>query len=144
MESIVLGSSYTPIHLYRAIIGRLDNVMTDLPNDYCVNKPKFESTSLIETESFTSSAYGVCWSDGYGDENAPEILNLHSGLTISGQKSVISKLSFMNMFKSINKKLPVRSDEGIAKFQTAKEKFYTALKKENFGAWEKNPIQLLP
>lgn len=140
LESIVLGSSYTPVHFYRAIIGRLDNVMTDLPNDYCVNKPKFESTSLVETESFASSAYGVCWSDGSGD--APEILNLHNGLTISGQKSIVSKLSFMNMFKSINKKLPIRSDEGIAQFQMVKEKLYAALKKENFGAWEKIPIQL--
>lgn len=143
LNSIILGSLYTPIHLYRAVIGRLDDSLNDLPSDYTVNKPKFGSTSLIETENFTSSEsmeFGVCWSKKSDNESEPEILNLLTGLTIRGRKSMVSKLSFIEMFKSINEKLPIRSDEGIAKFQTVKQKFYAALKKETFGAWERGSV----
>lgn len=139
LESIILGSVYNPQHLHRAISGRLETALTDLPTGYYLNHPKFESTSLIETtDNFVSSTnYGVCWSNVSGDENAPEIINLLNGLTISHEESIVSKLSFMEMFKNINQKMAVRSAEGITKFQTAKEQFYAALKKKNFGAWEK-------
>lgn len=140
LASIVLGSKYNPIHMYRAIGGRLDNALTDLPNDYCLNKPYFESTSLIEVENIGTPAsmeHGICWSDGCGNENEPEVLNLLTGFTIRGEKSIVSKQSFMQMFKSLNQKLPVRSDEGIATYQKVKEKFYSALKQNELGAWEK-------
>lgn len=141
LESIVLGSRFIPIHLYRAIGGRLTESLTDLPSGYCLNKPFFEATSLIETDenfSTTSSTdFGVCWNDGHDDDNAPEILDLMTGLTIRGGTSIISKRSLKLKFKDINQKLPVRSDEGIEKFKKAKEKFFVALKRENFGSWEK-------
>lgn len=141
LESIVLGSTYNPVDFYRATIGRLDVVVTDLPKDYYLNKPKFESTSLIETENFTTSAYGVCWNDGSVCQDMPEILNLNTGLTLNGEKSKISKVSLINMYKSVNRNLSVRSDAGMTTFQAVKDKFYTALKKGNFGAWEKRSFE---
>ncbi|XP_037041410.1 double-stranded RNA-specific editase Adar-like isoform X2 [Bradysia coprophila] len=140
LESIVLGSRYSPVHLYRAIGGRLTDILPVLPSDYRLNKPYFESTSLIETENSPareSMKYGICWSDVSDDENGPEVLDLLTGLTNRGHTSKISKLSFMRMFNSINQKLPYRSNDGIANFQKVKEQFYLALKKGNYGAWEK-------
>lgn len=138
LESIVLGSRYTPLHMHRAIVGRLENAVADLPVGYCLNKPKFDSTSLIETENLAvAEDCGVCWSNGATE---PEILNLNTGLTNRGCKSIISKFSFINMFNNINHKLSIRSDIGREKFNTVKKTFYTALKKENLGAWEKNSV----
>lgn len=142
LESIVLGSSYSPLHLYRAIVGRLET-MTDLPADYFLNKPKFESTSLVETENFAASEdYGISWNDGPDDRYAPEILNLNTGLTIGGHKSNVSKLSFINMYRSINEKLSIQIDKlsKAGKFEIVKKKFYSTLQKEDFGAWEKNSM----
>lgn len=146
LQSIVLGSRFKPLHAYRAFGGRLTGSLTDLPTDYVLNQPLFESTSLIETDanfSITNSAdYGICWNDRPDDDaiNPPEIINLHTGLTIHGETSIVSKLSFMAVFKDINQKLPVRSNEGIVKFNNVKQQFYTALKRNNFGAWEKSLV----
>lgn len=138
LESIVLGSSFIPIHFHRAIIGRLENGVIDLPVGYCMNKPKFESTSLMEiVNSGATEDYGICWNDGNGQAYAPEIINLQNGLTISGQMSKVSKLSFENLFKTIKQKLPDRSDKGIEEFNTVKKTFYAALEQKKFGVWEK-------
>lgn len=145
LESIVLGSKFHPTHFYRAIAGRLTNALEDLPEDYVLKQPYFESVSLIEIENVGAPAsmdHGICWTDGYNDENEPEILNLHTGWTIREGRSVVSKHSFKNMFENINQKLPVRSDEGIEKFRKAKEKFFLAFKKNNFGSWEKGCIRM--
>lgn len=140
LESIVLGSRFNTTHLYRAIGGRLTESLTDLPSDYCLNRPFFEATSLIATDQNFSTTFstdfGVCWNNGSDDENAPEILDLMTGLTFRGDASIISKRSFKNMFKCLEQKLPVPSDEGIAKYKKAKEQFCSALKRKNFGTWE--------
>lgn len=141
LESVVLGSRFAPSHLYRAMGGRLTESLTDLSHEYSLNRPFFESTSLIETDenfSTTSSMdYGVCWNDGPDDDNAPEVLNLLTGLTILGETSIVSKFSLMNITKSINQKLQIRSDEGVEKYRKVKEQFYSALKRKNFGDWKK-------
>lgn len=134
LESIVLGSSYVPFHLHRAIFGRLENsVSVDLPDGYRLNKPKFESTFVMEiTNVAMSEQYGVCWSEGH----KPEVLNLKTGLSISCEQSNVAKASFMNTFQIVNQKLSNRSDEGIQKYNEVKEIFYTALKTKNFGVWK--------
>lgn len=138
LDSIVLGSTYSPTHLYRAMVGRLENTLTDLPNDYTLNKPHFESTSLIEGDNIETMNYGACWNDKSDDDNKPEIIEMSTGLTVNGKKSMVSKLSFMKTFNRINQKLPIRSDEGIENFRIAKGKFFDALKKGNLGTWEKS------
>lgn len=134
LESIVLGSSYVPIHLHRAIFGRIEKSISDsdLPEGYRLAKPKFESTFVMETTNFaTPEDYGVCWSEGY----KPEILNMNTGLSDSGDGSKVSKVFFMNMFQCVNQQLPNRSDAGTQKYNEAKEMFYAALEKNNFGVW---------
>lgn len=118
--------------------GRLTDALTYLPDDYCLKIPQFESTSLIETENVGTPAsmdHGVCWTDYCDDENEPEILNLHTGCTLRGEQSVVSKDSLKKIFDIINLKLPVQSREGIEKYRKAKVKFFSALKTNNFGAW---------
>lgn len=137
LESIVLGSTFVPFHLHRAIFGRLENSFSDanLTDGYRLNKPKFESTFLMESTNFVmTEGYGVCWSDGF----KPEILNLNNGLNGCGAISKVSKISLMQMFQTVNEKLPSRSDVGIGKYNEVKGMFYDALKKKNFGVWEKN------
>lgn len=139
LESIVLGSTYVPIHLHRAIFGRLENSVSDsnLTDGYRLNKPKFESTFVMESTNFAMiEDYGVCWSDGF----RPEIVNLNNGLNNCGAASNVAKVSFMKMFESVNEKLSNRSDAGIQKYNEVKEMFYDAFKKKNFGVWEKNLI----
>ncbi|KAJ6638122.1 Double-stranded RNA-specific editase Adar [Pseudolycoriella hygida] len=139
LKSIVLGSSYMPTHLYRSIIGRLEDICCDLPNDYRLNKPKFESTSVVETQiSSTQVDYGICWSDTFKNASSPEILYMPAGLTIARQQSVVSKQSISNMSKRIDLKLSIRSNEGIEQYDAMKKKFYSTLKKKNFGSWEKS------
>lgn len=132
LESIVLGSSYVPFHLHRAIYGRLDSV-SDLPDGYRLNKPKFESTFVMEVTNYaTSEKYGVCWSEGH----RPEVLNLNTGLTISCKQSSVAKASLKNTFEVVSQKMASGSDEGIRKYNEAKELFYTTLKTKNFGVWK--------
>lgn len=134
LESIVLGSSYVPFHLHRALFGRLENVV-NLPNGYRLNKPKFESTFAMEIINVaTPEEYGVCWTDG----RKPEILNLSTGLNGNGVVSMVSKKSFMDLCQRINEKLPERSDAGVEQYNQAKRILYDALEKNNFGSWVDN------
>lgn len=135
LNSIVLGSSYSPFHMHRAIIGRLENTVCDLPAGYRLNKPKFESTSLIESYNNTTEDHGMTWSESF---DRAEILNLNTGLAMNGHKSNVSKLSFMNRFKRINEKIQGRSDEGTQRYNSAKKSFYIALRKGNLGVHENN------
>lgn len=134
LDSIILGSSYVPYHFHRAIVGRLENSLIDQisTDGYRLNKPRFESTFIMEIINFVSTEdHGVCWSVG----NDPEILNLNTGLNKSGQESKVSKFVFSNLFRSINQKL-TRDDAGIEKYNEVKGMFYDALKAKNFGVWD--------
>lgn len=139
LESIVLGSNYVPIHLHRSIFGRLEKSDLNLPDGFRFNKPKFESTFVMEITNVASPEdYGICWSEGF---STPEILNLNTGLNSSGEESKVSKSSFVNMFRCVNEKLSSGNSEvGLQKYNEAKELFYAALKKNNFGVWTTNKL----
>lgn len=48
LDSIILGSLFHPSHLYRAVCGRIENIIDGLPPPYRLNKPKL--ASIINTE----------------------------------------------------------------------------------------------
>lgn len=135
LESIVLGSSYVPFHLHRAMFGRLqkspvENLTT---NGFRLNTPKFESTFVMEiVNSATCEDFGVCWTLGLD----PEIIDLNTGLKENGKSSKVSRISLRYMFHNINEKLTNWSAEGIDKYNDVKRIFYDALKAQNFGAWD--------
>lgn len=135
LESIVLGSRYVPFHLHRALFGRLERSVADtsFTDGYRLNKPKFESTFVMETTNFAATEdYGVCWSQGYD----PEILNLNTGLNNSGEPSKVSKSSFVNLLQSLDGKLSNIPNAGIPKYHEIKKIFYSALQEKNLGVWE--------
>ncbi|XP_037050420.1 double-stranded RNA-specific editase Adar-like [Bradysia coprophila] len=136
LESIVLGSSYVPFHLHRAMFGRLEKspvANLNSTDGYRLNTPKFESTFVMEISNFASCEdYGVCWSMGRG----AEIIDLNTGLKKNGKASQVSRSAFRYMFHDIDEKLTDWSAEGIEKYNEVKKMFYDALKAQNFGAWD--------
>ncbi|KAG4076964.1 hypothetical protein HA402_015951 [Bradysia odoriphaga] len=105
LESIVLGSSYVPFHLHRAMFGRLEKspvANLNSSDGYRLNTPKFESTFVMEIVNFASCEdYGVCWSLG----RSAEIIDLNTGLKKNGKASQVSRSAFRYMFHSIDEKL---------------------------------------
>ncbi|KAJ6648415.1 Double-stranded RNA-specific editase Adar [Pseudolycoriella hygida] len=133
LESIVLGSHYVPIHLHRAIYGRLNDCVNipKLPDGYRLNQPRFESTFVMEIKNFAIQDRGICWSVGF----EPEMLNLNTGLNTSGDMSRVSKAFILSLSQLLNERLSNRfNDTGISKYNAAKDIFYETLKK-NYGNW---------
>lgn len=130
LESIVLGSSLNPVEVHHSIYGRLESSEFPLSDGYRLNKPKFESTSLVEIKNkVISGDFGTSWYEG----NAPEILNLKSALTKEENESRLSKNSIGQLCRTVLDK--VSDNEENRNYEEAKNSLYSAFQKAGLGKW---------
>ncbi|KAJ9583330.1 hypothetical protein L9F63_022347 [Diploptera punctata] len=123
LESIVVGSLFYPSHMYRAMCGRIETKIQDLPPPYRLNKPLM---SLVTTPEICqhrkASDYSINWTIG---EKGPEIINSLTGKGDGGMVSRLSKQSmftrFLNLVSKINSIIGMKSSSGPQQYSITKE-----------------------
>ncbi|CAL1276017.1 unnamed protein product [Larinioides sclopetarius] len=152
LDSVILGGLFHPSHLKRALFGRFENSLKELPLLFKLNKPKMCATSSPETRHLVKSPnFSVNWTSGLG---RAEVVNATTGKMESGQVSRLSKRSFFQRFVNIYDRLPhimnfetpapglYASYKGVVKhYQDAKRALTSALSDAGLGNWVKKPIE---
>jgi len=162
LTSIVLGSLFHPVHMYRAVCGRLEPIIQGLPVPYILNRPSLGAVSSPETRQ-PSKSPGHClnWTnvnqlDSAGECNLPEIIETSTGKTQKGQSSRLSKsrmfVRFYSLLDRINALSGIGKNDcpkfyGEAKkkahsYREAKEMMVTAFQKAKLGLWQSKPIDI--
>lgn len=152
LDSVILGGLFHPNHLKRAIFGRLENSLKDLPPLFKLNKPKMCTTSSPGVRLLLKSPnFSINWTTGLG---RPEIVNAATGKTEAGHVSRLSKTAFFSRFLNIYDRLShiydyetpklglYSSYKNVAKhYQDAKRAFVLAFSNTGLGHWVKKPIE---
>lgn len=152
LDSIILGGLFHPNHLRRALFGRIENHLKDLPEHFCINKPKMcTTTSSVVRHVSKSPNFSVNWTLGLG---RAEVVNAMNGKTEGGQVSRLSKRSFFQRFINIYDKLshidthpaPKPPLYGVFKssvksYKEAQKSLTAAFVAAGLGHWVKKPIE---
>uniref|UniRef100_A0A1I8Q8M6 A to I editase domain-containing protein n=1 Tax=Stomoxys calcitrans TaxID=35570 RepID=A0A1I8Q8M6_STOCA len=150
LHSIVLGSLLHPEHMYRAICGRIESSIQNLPPPYHLNKPLLAQLTSSELRNQAKAPnFGINWTIG---DTEVEVVNSLTGTTINDQTSRLTKQMFFKRFESLIKRLPglregnLTTDYGETKaqavdYQTAKRELYMAFRREDLGNWLKKPYE---
>lgn len=107
LSSIILGEKFDKKHMERALYGRIESVMTELPNGFKINQPQLLHVSVTKVKPAPYSPnHSINWN---GQSEDVEILESTSGRTIGKDKtkiySRISKRAYFNEFIKVAKKL---------------------------------------
>lgn len=90
--------------MHRAFYGRFESSLTDLPNNFKLNKPKLSEISSIQSRNYsTSPDYCISWS---ADASKIEVLQSKTGKTVDGKVSWLSKISFFTRYTNLMFRLP--------------------------------------
>ncbi|KAG8185633.1 hypothetical protein JTE90_026092 [Oedothorax gibbosus] len=152
LESIVLGGLFHPDHLSRALFGRFEKSLGDLPPMFHLNKPKMCGISSPETRHLVKSPnHSVNWTLGLG---RPEVANATTGKTEKGTVSRLAKRSFFQRFLNIYGRLPTINNFDVPKpalyatyksvvsdYQKSKKAFMKAFVDAGLGTWVKKPVE---
>uniref|UniRef100_A0A1B0ET39 Uncharacterized protein n=2 Tax=Lutzomyia longipalpis TaxID=7200 RepID=A0A1B0ET39_LUTLO len=151
LTSIVLGSLLHPAHMYRAVCGRIENSIQNLPPPYQLNRPKLALVTSSEMRNpIKAPNFSINWT--YGNAEV-EIINSITGKTIHNKISRITKQSFFARYAKLISQLPliekratIDCDYGemkasVHEYQIAKQELFTAFKREDLGHWLKKPIE---
>ncbi|GFS81359.1 double-stranded RNA-specific editase 1 [Trichonephila clavipes] len=152
LDSVILGGLFHPNHLRRAIFGRLENSLKELPPLFKLNKPKMCTTSSPEVRHLLKSPnYSINWTIGL---EHPEVVNATTGKTEAGQVSRLSKTTFFKRFMNIYDRLSHIHDYETPKlglyasyknvvkhYQEAKRAIVLAFLNAGHGQWVKKPIE---
>lgn len=152
LDSLILGGLFHPNHLPRALFGRFEKTLGDLPPLFKLNKPKLCAISSPEIRHLVKSPnFSVNWTSGLG---RAEVVNATTGKTEKGLVSRLSKRAFFQRFLNIYGRLPF-----IDKFETPKPALYAAYKAvvkdyqnakkaltkafvdAGLGVWVKKPVE---
>ncbi|XP_059618835.1 double-stranded RNA-specific editase Adar isoform X2 [Phlebotomus argentipes] len=151
LTSIVLGSLLHPAHMYRAVCGRIENSIQNLPPPYQLNRPKLALVTSSEMRNpIKAPNFSINWTFGNAEV---EIINSITGKTIHNKISRITKQSFFARYAKLISQLPliekrhaIDCDYGemkasVKEYQVAKQELFTAFKREDLGHWLKKPIE---
>ncbi|GIX72193.1 double-stranded RNA-specific editase 1 [Caerostris extrusa] len=152
LDSVILGGLFHPNHLHRALFGRFENSIEDLPPSFKINKPKMCVISSPETRHLAKSPnFSVNWTTGL--ERA-EIVNAITGKTEGNEVSRLAKRAFFQRFLNIYNRIPHITDYETPKqgmyvayknvvkhYQEAKKALALAFTKADLGNWVKKPIE---
>lgn len=151
LDSIILGSLFHPRHMHRAMCGRIEKSVGEVPSPFRLNKPKMCAITTMETRHLIKSPnFSINWTAGLG---RPEIVNSSTGKTESGQVSRLAKRSFFQRFANLYGHIPAlaKEQEGqslqlysvvksrVANYQKAKELVCKAFAGANLGMWVQKP-----
>lgn len=152
LDSVILGGLFHPNHLRRALFGRIEEHVKDLPPLYRVNKPKMCATTSPEMRHLSKSPnFSVNWSV---DLARPEVVNATTGKTESGQVSRLAKRNFFQRFINIYDRLshidthPAPQTPLYGAFKSAVKSYKEAQKAlegafvaAGLGHWVKKPVE---
>lgn len=101
LSSIIFGDKFDQKHLKRALYGRIEDQLKDLPTNYRLNKPLLlEVTNTLSKPNLTSPVHHSCnWFYTPGKLGV-EVIDARNGqvATIHKNFSQISKRAFLNEF----------------------------------------------
>lgn len=93
--SITLGSLFHPSHMFRAMAGRIQACLPDLPDGYMLSVPRLNLLSSPEVrQPGKAPNYSVNWALGYDN---PEIIDAMKGK--DQEKSTASRLAKISLFR---------------------------------------------
>merc|ERR1711971_898833 len=160
LYSVTLGSLFHPSHMFRAMVGRIQSTVENLPEMYKLNIPRLNLVSSPEVrQPGKAPNYSVNWTHGL---EAPEVIDTMKGKEQDkGTASRLAKVAmfgrWINLVRAGNLK-PIaaagdqidasnedieygEAKESMKAFQAAKAQMYLAFKKAELGAWVKKPIE---
>lgn len=149
LHSIVLGSMLNPQHMYRAICGRIEQSLYNLPQPYRLNRPLLGQTSTpLPRKISIAPIIGINWT--LFDHDFEKILQ-PTGRQIYDNVSSLSKIVFFDKYTALLESLPLGSryityNYAEAKslaldFQLAKNVLFAAFQHADLGCWIKKPIE---
>lgn len=158
LESVVLGSLFNASHLYRALCGRIEHTVQDLPSLYKLNQPKMsQGSSTIEFIMPTKApTISVNW---YCEDQQLEVLNAMTGRLEAGEMS--SRVCKQELFQRLGalldhpsvkpltgvdaeavKQMSYGEVKALCKdYQTSKRSLYSAFSKAGLGKWVSKPLE---
>lgn len=107
LSSVILGEKFDRKHMERALYGRIDTEVIELPKGFNISKPKLMQVSVTKAKPAPYSPnHSINWN---GQSEDVEMIESTSGRTIGKDKtkkySRISKRAFFNEFNKIANKL---------------------------------------
>lgn len=154
LDTVILTDLFQREHLQRALYGRIEHHIKDLPEFYCMNKPRLAVTDrqkILNIEALSKSTKkSINWTLGL---EKPEILLTTNGKLNNGETSRLSKRSFFDRFIKIYGRLfdsttaPRPPFYGAFKksatnYQIAQKSLEKAFIDAGFGHWAKKPPEV--
>ncbi|KAI4473865.1 hypothetical protein M0802_015906, partial [Mischocyttarus mexicanus] len=150
--SIVLGNLFNHSHMYRAVCGRIENTIQDLPPCYRLNKPLMNLITSSEVRlPGKAPNYSLNWTIG---QDEVEVINCATGKGEMGKPSRISKWGLFRKFFSLLGKLETIYDANqdqcrhyfdakslVQDYSLAKHQLKDAFKRAELGSWIKKPFE---
>ncbi|CAG9856209.1 unnamed protein product [Phyllotreta striolata] len=145
LKSIIVGSLFNENHLYRAVSGRIESILGDLPSGFLLNKPSLLTLTWPEDRVIeTSPAFSVLWVEGLGK---PEIVICKTGRLEDEGVSIVSKKCLSSRFSKLFGKF---SGLGAPRtlwdaknldndYNEAKKCLYDSFVKGQLGRWVSKP-----
>lgn len=152
LESVILGGLFHPNHLHRALFGRIEKDLKDLPPSFHLHKPKMCATSISEMTDFNKSPdYSVNWTVNLGHA---EVIKTVTGKTQDDQVSRLAKKSFFHRFMKLysqvthinnyvnpNPPLYGAFKTAVKPYKEAQKVLYAAFASAGLGKWVKKPAE---
>jgi len=95
LYSVTLGSLFHPSHMFRAMVGRIQSTVENLPEMYKLNVPRLNLLSSPEVrQPGKAPNYSVNWAKGY---DLPEVIDAMKGK--EQEKGVASRMAKVSLFR---------------------------------------------
>jgi len=156
LESIVLGSLFNASHLYRAVSGRIENTLKDLPPSFKLNKPKMSQGSSVESrQPQKAPTISVNWDC---EDQQLEVLNAITGRQEGDLSSRLCKRKLLKRFISLLDHPAAKPITGVdpvavkqmsygevkaasTDYYASKKSLHTAFYEAGLGKWISKPME---
>ncbi|XP_023930977.1 adenosine deaminase domain-containing protein 1, partial [Lingula anatina] len=157
VSSVTLGNLYDHGHATRAFCCRLEGIIRDLPEGYCVNHPYIGRTTHCQTLRHANPKMSILSTNWCQGDEKVEIIDARSGKEIPSSPfktgatlaSRMCKAGFFHRYKEIAKmakkhhllKVNTYRDAKLSaqSYQQAKQVFYHYLQAGGWGSWVVKP-----
>ncbi|XP_039761976.1 double-stranded RNA-specific editase Adar isoform X2 [Pararge aegeria] len=159
-HSLVLGSLLHQHHMYRALCGRVEALISSLPPPYQLRRPRLARALSMEARTpARAPSFSVCWA-----VTAPmaEVINSTTGKLESGHPSLVCKQTMFARWHHLVRRLPLLAQDEASPplpglpddldhvlyseakllcspYQEAKECLINAFDRAQLGRWIKKP-----
>jgi len=155
LESIVVGALFNSNHLYRAVIGRLEESIVNLPRSFKINHPKLNQGSSTEARHPTKApSFSVNWDC---EDRDLEIITAVTGRQENGKNSRLCKQNFLKRLCTLLdhpnattltrvdnvdfKKISYKEVKALSvDYQKSKKAVASAFSEANLGQWSSKSL----